>query len=158
MPAETPHADFVCLRCGNCCRPSGYVRVSPAECDAIASYLGLPVSAFIRDYTCVTRDRRGLSLTERGDGACIFLDGDGHCAVYAVRPRQCRTYPFWPEIVNSAAAWRRERQRCEGIGRGKAVPVARIRSALRACAEEAGSEAPQAPVPAVRRRRTAGRR
>lgn len=37
------------------------------------------------------------------------------CSIYSVRPAQCRTYPFWPEIVQSPHHWAAESARCEGI-------------------------------------------
>ena len=51
--------------------------------------------------------------------------------VYPVRPLQCRTYPFWPEVLASRQAWQREARRCEGINRGRAVPAGRIRRQLK---------------------------
>ncbi|HKK14360.1 MAG TPA: hypothetical protein VKA14_06825, partial [Gammaproteobacteria bacterium] len=59
------------------------------------------------------------------------LGRDGRCRIYPVRPVQCRTYPFWPEVVATRTAWEREAGRCEGIGRGAAVPLERIRAQLR---------------------------
>lgn len=79
-------------------------------------------------------DDAGLVAADNA-GACIFLDTEGKCGIYAVRPVQCRTYPFWPELVYSEAAWRREAGRCEGINRGNVVSVARVRKAVRACLE-----------------------
>jgi len=86
-------ADRECLRCGNCCRWQGYVRVSPDEIDAIAGYLGLTVESFIGRYTRLTHDRGGLSLTEKRDGSCVFLAGND-CAIHDVKPEQCRGFPW----------------------------------------------------------------
>ena len=47
---------------------------------------------FIQRFTRVSRDRRGLSLEEKANGECVFLDGD-NCAVQPVKPRQCRDFP-----------------------------------------------------------------
>jgi hypothetical protein len=76
----------------------------------------------------------GLVAADRS-GSCIFLDSTGRCGIYAARPVQCRTYPFWPELVSNEADWRREARRCEGINRGSVVPVSRIRRAVRVCLE-----------------------
>jgi len=62
---------------------------------------------------------------------CVFLGTDNRCGIYAVRPAQCRHYPFWPGLVNSATAWQIAGQRCEGIGRGEVIPLTRIQAALR---------------------------
>jgi Fe-S-cluster containining protein len=88
-----PYQKSFCARCGNCCREPGYVRLAPGEVDAIARYLGMSVPDFTAAYTRVTRDRRGLSLTEGEKTTCVFLHRDGHCTVYPVRPRQCRDFP-----------------------------------------------------------------
>ena len=89
--------NFVCARCGRCCRWPGAVKVSDAEVDAIAGFLGMPVAEFLDRHTVITPDRQYLSLCEKADGACEYLtvDGDGlpGCAIEAVKPRQCREFP-----------------------------------------------------------------
>ncbi len=88
---------FVCKRCGNCCRWSGYVRMSGAELAAAAACLGLPVEEFTARYTRLTADRRNLSLTENSDGSCVFLeygtDGLPACRIQEAKPYQCRSFP-----------------------------------------------------------------
>jgi uncharacterized protein len=59
----------------------------------MADALGMAVEEFTRRYTRLRQDRRGLSLTEKPDGACIFLGEDG-CAVQRVKPQQCRGFPL----------------------------------------------------------------
>lgn len=44
-----------------------------------------------------------------GSDDCIFLGPDNKCAVHAVRPLQCATYPWWPELVADVEAWQREK-------------------------------------------------
>lgn len=39
------------------------------------------------------------------DHGCVFLDPRGQCSIYAVRPVQCRTYPFWPSLVDAQEDW-----------------------------------------------------
>ncbi len=84
---------FVCVRCGKCCRWKGAVKVADREVDAIADYLEIPVADFLDRYTVITPDRQALSLTERPDGACIFLDDNNDCIINAVKPAQCRDFP-----------------------------------------------------------------
>ena len=86
--------DFHCRQCGNCCRAEGYVRLAPGEDEAIAARLGLDVYEFTRRHTRLTADRRGLSLTEKADGSCVFLDDAGRCAIQAAKPAQCRAFPL----------------------------------------------------------------
>jgi Fe-S-cluster containining protein len=83
---------YECQRCTACCRWPGLVRVSEEEIRARAEHLGMDEREFIHQHTRLCPDRRGLSLTERPDGTCVFLDGRD-CRVQAVKPRQCRDFP-----------------------------------------------------------------
>ncbi len=53
---------------------------------------------------------------------CIFLKDSKLCTIYPVRPVQCSTYPWWPELLTDAA-WHDEATRCEGINHETAQPV-----------------------------------
>jgi len=83
---------YLCERCTNCCRWPGDVKVSDKEITAIASFLGMPENEFIQQYTRLRANRRGLSLIDQSDGACIFLDGQD-CKIQPVKPQQCREFP-----------------------------------------------------------------
>lgn len=125
---------FECTRCGRCCvgSPGEHVFLSLEEGEALRVHLGLDHQDFETGYLAGLDDDGDLVLNNRPDGACIFLDEHGQCGVYAVRPLQCRSYPFWPEILRSRRRWEAERRRCEGIDRGAEVPLAQIQAALRA--------------------------
>ena len=63
---------------------------------------------------------------------CVFLDreslpGKAVCSIHTTRPKQCRTFPWWPEVIKTKAAWERTGKTCEGINRGNVVPVEEIR-------------------------------
>jgi Fe-S-cluster containining protein len=126
---------FECTRCGVCCtgNADAYVLLWPGEAEALCAELGLSWAWFRRHY--LRRDSDGdLVLRmreEQGRCTCILLGADGQCRAYQARPIQCRTYPFWPELLRSAKAWEREAKRCEGIGRGERVPLERIEAALK---------------------------
>ena len=83
---------YLCERCTNCCRWPGDVKLSEKEITAISRHLGLEEDEFIQKYTRLRSDRRGLSLVDQPDGACIFLDGQD-CRIQLVKPRQCRDFP-----------------------------------------------------------------
>ena len=85
-------SNFHCIGCHACCREQGYVRLKKDEPDAIALFLGLDVQQFIARYTVLTKDRTGLSLIEKEDGSCIFLNRKG-CKINPVKPLQCREFP-----------------------------------------------------------------
>ncbi len=81
-----------CVRCGECCRVRGYVKLRPGEAERIAEYLDIPLYEFTSEYTRLTYDRQRLSLTEKEDGTCIFLEGN-RCTIDPVKPQQCRDFP-----------------------------------------------------------------
>ncbi len=107
---------FKCTGCGQCCTGSaGAVWFSPEEADAMAKHLDMELTEFIKKYTRRIGNRLSLTEIKRdGNYDCVFLDGK-RCTIYDVRPKQCRTYPWWPENVNSPQDWKEEGVRCEGI-------------------------------------------
>lgn len=87
--------EFECLGCGACCRiPDGIVRVSDAEVARIADYLGMSEGDFISEETEVAPDRRSLILKSRADGSCAYLTDENRCAIHAVKPDKCRSFPY----------------------------------------------------------------
>ena len=106
--------------CGRCCtRRDGrdFVYLEPEDVWRLALALGLSTAEFRRLHA--VRDRGWTALRMTAD-ACPFLDG-WRCRVYASRPVQCRTFPFWREALRSPAAWRALGALCPGIGRGGLV-------------------------------------
>ena len=70
----------------------------------------------------VIRYAKLLRLRKPLDSQCHFLSEAG-CSIHPAKPTQCRTYPFWPELVESRAAWTEEAKMCPGIGRGELVQI-----------------------------------
>lgn len=100
--------NFTCLRCGRCCLGPGEVYLAEGEEQAIAGSLGMAVLTFTETYTRLADDRNGLALTERPDGACVFLQPDNTCRIQAAKPRQCRAFPYlWrsARLANICAGW-----------------------------------------------------
>lgn len=114
---------FTCTGCGSCCRGEGYVWMTQPEIEAIAALLGITSSDFGRRY--LRRVGRSLSLIERPNHDCIFWDGG--CTVYAARPTQCRTFPFWPENLETPGAWESVVSHCPGAGEGRHYDLVEIR-------------------------------
>lgn len=81
-----------CQRCTACCRWPGQVLLNEAEITRLAAFKGLSEHDFIQQFTKLRPDRRGLSLKDQPDGACIFLEGE-NCAVQPVKPQKCREFP-----------------------------------------------------------------
>ncbi len=92
MTTSPPGVFFQCQRCGNCCRWPGDVNVEADECSAIAAYLGIAEDEFLASYTRLRTHRNGLSLIEKPNDECIFLE-NGACSIQAVKPSQCRGFP-----------------------------------------------------------------
>ncbi|MEW6549171.1 MAG: YkgJ family cysteine cluster protein [Spirochaetota bacterium] len=118
--AENSGLRFSCVQCGGCCTGSpGYVWLSEEDIQRLADAFALSREVFIQTY-CIAVDigeGRAVSLSEKEGFDCILLV-EGRCSAYEARPVQCRTYPFWEEIVSSETSWREEAKHCPGIGKG----------------------------------------
>jgi len=82
--------------------------LAPGEEREIAALLGMDLYAYTAAYTRLAADRSALSLSERPDGACIFLLPDNTCRIQAAKPRQCRAFPYlWrsARLANICAGW-----------------------------------------------------
>lgn len=106
---------FECQQCGNCCTGEpGFIFVDKHEIAQIAKYMSWDPSWFIHE--CLYPFKTGYSIKEHDDGRCFFYQ-EG-CAIYPVRPAQCRTFPFWFENLRSLKKWRRVTRECPGIDKG----------------------------------------
>lgn len=116
---------FKCTGCGDCCTGGpGYVWVTQAEIDALATRLEMTPAAFERQYVRKVGVRR--SLKERKNYDCVFLDAERRCTVYEDRPLQCRTWPFWNSNLKSPEAWQHTCEVCPGSGTGKLYSLEKI--------------------------------
>lgn len=130
---------FECQGSGNCCVSRGeygYVYLTLKDRQRFARYFKMRTSSFTRKYCEMTEGLWHLK-TSANDLNCIFLKGL-KCSTYKARPTQCRTWPFWPEVMD-AKSWKKEvAQFCPGVGKGKVIPADDIQKTL---AEQAQSEA-----------------
>jgi Fe-S-cluster containining protein len=120
IPFYSEGLRFSCTRCSSCCRHDpGFVFLSRNDAEVLAKHHGLGYSSFIAAY-CRWIPAGGvemLSLKERSNYDCLFWGNDG-CSVYADRPLQCRTFPFWRTVVASEDAWRATAVDCPGMNGG----------------------------------------
>lgn len=124
---------FKCTQCSQCCYGGkyAYVRANRKEIENIAMFLKIESKQFEQDYLIKLVDHGfGIKMKQSPlakamgkQGHCKLLNKDGQCSVYPVRPTQCHTYPFWPEILISEDKWNNEVSRCEGINQGDVVDI-----------------------------------
>ncbi len=125
---------FSCKMCRHCCSGEpGSVFLSEESITAISSHLGIGRGEFLEKYTRLVDmgTYYQISLTEDGDYNCVFLTDEG-CSIYPVRPLQCRTYPFWPYLLEDRAILEAEKASCPGIGEGELHSAGEIRQQCRA--------------------------
>jgi Fe-S-cluster containining protein len=121
---------FTCTRCGKCCTGEpGFVWVNDEELAAIAKLRGESVEDVRDRYTHMAT--RGRTLSEQNNGDCVFYDRTEGCTIYSVRPRQCRTWPFWESNVATPETWDRTCEVCPGSGQGELIPAEEITRRLK---------------------------
>jgi Fe-S-cluster containining protein len=123
---------FGCTGCGRCCKMNGDVWLSPEEQPAIAKAIGETVDSFrdkytrqtLKEWACLKQgtavatstdtsntstDTTTSTETETIKTGCVFLSSEtGQCTIYETRPVQCRTYPFWPSLLEDIEDWEDE--------------------------------------------------
>src|SRR5579872_3291265 len=110
---------FGCTQCGQCCTGApGYVWLEEKEIEEISSHLQLSKEFFLRRYTRKVGGRIAL-IEDPRNFDCVFLKGK-KCQIYGLRPRQCRTFPWWKENLESPESWAEAAKRCEGINHNDA--------------------------------------
>lgn len=118
---------FECQGSGQCCVSRGeygYVFLSLEDRQRLAKKLKLSTAAFTKKYC--QKFKGAYHLAEEADRPeCMFLDGN-RCEVYSARPSQCRTWPFWPDVMN-AKTWKKEvANYCPGVGKGPVISAKEI--------------------------------
>jgi len=109
--------ESACASCGGrcCIGESGYIWVNMPEIEAIAKYLNLDIQEFAKEYLIRAKNRYSLKELKVKDlgYACIFFDTDKRmCKIYSVRPKQCRTFPFWGAFKDDVSELVKE---CPGV-------------------------------------------
>ena len=110
----TPSA---CASCGGACctGESGYIWIKYPEMVKMAEFLELTIEEFATMYLKKVKHRYSLveKRLEDDNFACIFFNNElKQCSIYEVRPRQCRTFPFWETFKNNKEEVKNE---CPGI-------------------------------------------
>lgn len=113
---------FECIGCGYCCGcEPGYVFLSEEDVLNLQKHFNIDFQTLLERYLRVV-DMGSfyyLSLMEKKNNDCIFLNNK-RCDIYEARPIQCRTYPFWPSVIEN---WEEEKKSCPGIGKGPKLNI-----------------------------------
>jgi len=131
LPWYQAGLQFTCSQCGDCCTGApGHVWVNNEEIAALAERQGMDVGVFEAKF--VRRVGARKSLIEFPNGDCVFFDGQTRkCTVYEVRPRQCRTWPFWDSNLKTPEDWKHTCRVCPGSGQGQLHTLDSIESQRR---------------------------
>jgi len=109
--------------CTKCCEQQGFVYLTESDLERLAAYLKMSPARFEKRYVYRTKNQRRLRVPRAVQ--CPFLKSDG-CSVHPAKPLQCRTFPFWPELVPASGdkrEWLKTARWCPGIGKGPLVNI-----------------------------------
>ncbi len=106
--------------CTACCDQQGFVYLTEQDALNISAFLGMTPAAFERKYVYRTKKLRRLRVPR--ESQCSFLR-EGGCSIHAVKPVQCRAFPYWPELVENPKAWHKTASYCPGIGKGDLIQI-----------------------------------
>ncbi|MBZ5605867.1 MAG: YkgJ family cysteine cluster protein [Acidobacteriia bacterium] len=106
--------------CTACCDQEGFVYLTEDDLIKAAAFVGMTARAFEKKY--VYRTANSLRLRKPPEKQCPFLESHG-CSIHPAKPTQCRTFPFWPELVENVTAWKLTKRYCPGIGKGPLIQI-----------------------------------
>lgn len=126
---------------GKCCKPAWdgkayFVFLTKADREKLVMFLGQPIRYFaIKAEFTSTRFTKETTkqwvLNNDFNKPCRFLK-NGRCSVYEARPTQCRTFPFWPELMVNLKTYNEVKKDCPGIGKGNDVTHAQLAEQIEA--------------------------
>lgn len=118
---------FKCTGCGKCCIGPGYVWLREEDIQNLSKNLNLSRESFLKKYTRRVGFDIALIDNPRSED-CIFLKDKKFCGVYDSRPKQCQTFPWWPDNLKSLSLWEEVKKTCEGIDHEEAplIPLHKI--------------------------------
>jgi Fe-S-cluster containining protein len=89
--AQVIERQIDCKQCANCCRRM-IVEVTPAEIEAIAVLLDVPVQEVMQKHIDPEPGDPAHRIMRNEHDACTFLHGT-LCSIYDARPAACRDFP-----------------------------------------------------------------
>lgn len=106
--------------CTKCCDMDGLVYLNEDDLKKAAKFVGMSARKFEAKY--LYRTRHQMRFRKPREKQCPFLE-EGGCSIHPAKPTQCRTFPFWPELVEKRAAWNKTARYCPGIGKGPLIQI-----------------------------------
>ena len=114
--------------CFKCCMKPGIIYFDREDIQNAAEYLGISPAELKK--TFLTRDDGKWVLEVTADGTpCSFLTDTG-CGIHDRKPKQCQSYPFWRENMDSKSMWKLVGGFCPGIDVGPMIEIDTIKSFL----------------------------
>ena len=114
--------------CFKCCMKPGVVYFDKEDIQNAAKFLEIKTSEFKKQF--LQKDFGVWEMELEEGEACRFLTMDG-CAIHPAKPKQCQTYPFWKENLETRKHWQLAAGFCPGIGEGPEIPPKDIKQALK---------------------------
>jgi uncharacterized protein len=106
--------------CTNCCKQKGIVYLTEDDLVRAAAFVEMTPADFEAKYVIRTKNLLRFR-TPRGK-QCNFLLENG-CSIHPAKPTQCRTFPFWPELVETRKNWDDTARYCPGINQGPLIQI-----------------------------------
>lgn len=110
---------FQCQGSGKCCTSHGeygFVFLTLQDRKRFAKHFKITTAEFTKKYCEKTNEVWHLKEDPKNPD-CMFLKNK-KCSAYEGRPTQCRTWPFWPEVMNPKS-WKKDVVAfCPGVGKG----------------------------------------
>ena len=111
--------ESACGGCGGACctGESGFIWINEAEISALASLLKISKNELKERYLYRLDGRYSIAEKPYNDGAaCVFFDEiNKNCSIYAARPQQCKSFPFWDRYKGLDADLNELCAECNGV-------------------------------------------
>lgn len=92
----------------------------------MAKHLGISVRSFWAEFQVRYDAASEQPVLEAKNGlGCPLLSPTRTCRVHSVKPMQCRSFPFWTDLLDDTSVWDFAKQDCPGMD----APQGRLYSA-----------------------------
>ena len=115
--------------CFKCCAKPGIVHFDREDIRKAAAYLDVSIAEFKKTFLIRSDGEWVLEVGENG-APCTFLTDQG-CGIHKAKPKQCLSYPFWRENIDSKSMWKLVGGFCPGIDIGPMIKIETIKTLLK---------------------------